>query len=257
MRGIRPLALLSTLVASTAGLTAAVDPASASTTACTYPAQVLNLSRWKVQLPIDDPNQSGTQVLQIVQPRLNTYVLSPWFKPTSSCDGVQFRNAVDGVKTPNTTYARSELREMKADGTTEAIWSSNVGTHTMVIEQAINHLPNTKQQVVVGQIHDGNDRSTFRLDGSSLYITRDNDTHYKLVTSNYVLGTRFQAKFVVSNGSIKAYYNGTLMTTIPVIFTTGYFKSGVYTQANCTNSSPCNSTNYGQNTIYNLSVSHT
>jgi len=254
MRGTRPLALLSALFASATLLTSASSAAPAS--ACTYPAEVLSMTRWKVQLPVDDPAQSGTQVLQILRPRLNTYVLSPWFKPNSACDGVQFRNAVNGVKTPNTTYARSELREMQTNGTTEAKWSSTSGTHTMVIDQAINHLPNTKPQVVVGQIHDGNDRSTFRLDGSALYITRDNDTHYKLVNSNYVLGTRFQAKFVVSNGSIKAYYNGVLQTTIPVTFTTGYFKAGVYTQANCDNSSPCDTSNYGQNTIYNLSVTH-
>ena len=61
---------------------------------------------------------------------------------------------------------------------------------------------------------------------------------------------------MVSNGSIKAYYNGVLQTTIPVSFTTGYFKAGVYTQANCDNSSPCDTTNYGQNTIYSLSVTH-
>jgi hypothetical protein len=160
------------------------------------------------------------------------------------------------VKTPNTTYARSELREMQTNGTTEAKWSSNSGTHTMVIDQAINHLPNTKPHLIAGQIHDGNDRSTFRLDGNALYVTRDNDTHYKLVDGNYWLGKRFQAKFVVSNGSIKAYYNGVLQTTIPVSFTTGYFKAGVYTLANCENSSPCDTSNYGQTTIYGLSISH-
>ena len=61
---------------------------------------------------------------------------------------------------------------------------------------------------------------------------------------------------MVSNGSIKAYYNGVLQTTIPVSFTTGYFKAGVYTLANCDNSSPCDTTNNGQNTICSLSVSH-
>ncbi|WP_433015223.1 polysaccharide lyase family 7 protein [Kribbella sp. CA-294648] len=254
MRGIRPLALMSAIAASAALLTAGA--ATAVPAACTYPAEVLDLTRWKVQLPVDDPNQSGTQVLQVTRPRLNTYVLSPWFKPTSSCNGVQFRAAVNGVKTPNTTYARSELREMQANGTTEAKWSSDSGTHTLVIDQAINRLPNTKPHLIAGQIHDGDDRSTFRLDGKALYITRDNDTRYKLVNSNYVLGTRFQAKFVVSNGSIKAYYNGVLQTTIPVSFTTGYFKAGAYTLANCDNSSPCNTGNYGQTTIYGLSVSH-
>ncbi|MGC4940287.1 polysaccharide lyase family 7 protein [Kribbella sp. DT2] len=254
MRGTRPLALLAALAASAAALTSAGT--ATAVPACTYPAEVLNLSRWKLQLPLDDPNQSGTQVLQISRPRLNTYVVNPWFTPNASCNGVQFRNAVNGVTTPNTSYARSELREMESNGTTEIKWSSNSGTHTMVIDQSIDRLPNTKRQVVAGQIHDGNDRSTFRIDGSSLYVTRDNDTKYKLVTSNYVLGTRFQAKFVVSNGSIKAYYNNVLQTTIPVSFTTGYFKAGVYTQANCTNSSPCDTSNYGQTTLYNVSVSH-
>lgn len=254
MRYHRPIAVWSALIASAALLTT-MAPASATPT-CTYPAEVLNLNRWKLQLPLDDPNQDGTQVLQITQPRLRTYAVSPWFKANSSCSGVQFRNAVNGVTTPNTSYSRSELREMTADGSSEIKWSSTSGTHTMTIDESIDHLPNTKQQVVAGQIHDGNDRSTFRLDGSSLYITRDNDTHWKLVTGNYKLGTRFQAKFVVNNGSIKAYYNGVLQTTIPVTFTTGYFKAGVYTQANCTNSSPCDATNYGQTTIYGVSVTH-
>lgn len=260
MRGYRPLAVLLSVVASVTTVAATSSSSTAAPVpvpACTYPAEILNLSRWKLQLPIDDPNQSGTQILQVTQPRLNTYQISPWFKvsSTSTCDAVQFRNAVNGVKTPNTTYARSELREMNSGGN-EASWSSNSGTHTMVIDQAITHLPKVKPHVVAGQIHDGNDRSVFRLEGSSLYVTRDNDTHYKLVTSNYTLGARFQAKFVVSNGSIKAYYNNVWQATIPVSFTTGYFKAGVYTQANCTNSSPCDSSNYGQVKVYNLTVSH-
>ncbi|MFI6080894.1 hypothetical protein ACIBBB_07945 [Streptomyces sp. NPDC051217] len=45
-------------------------------------------------------------------------------------------------------------------------------------------------------------------------------------------------------------------TTIPVKFTTGYFKAGVYTQANCGNSSPCDTSNYGETTLYNVSVKH-
>jgi hypothetical protein len=126
----------------------------------------------------------------------------------------------------------------------------------MTIDEAIDHLPNTKAHVVAGQIHNGNDQSVFRLEGSNLYVTKGNNTHHKLVTSSYALGTRFQAKFVVSGGTIKAYYNGVLQTTIPDSFKGGYFKAGVYTQANCNNSSPCSASNYGQVTIYKLTVSH-
>ncbi|WP_415830397.1 polysaccharide lyase family 7 protein, partial [Kibdelosporangium persicum] len=97
--------------------------------------------------------------------------------------------------------------------------------------------------------------SVFRLEGSKLYITDGNNKH-KLVTDNYVLGTRFQAKFVVSDGQIKAYYNGVLQATLSKSFSGGYFKAGAYTQANCGNASPCSNSNYGEVKIYNLAVTH-
>jgi Alginate lyase len=242
-------------VAALVGATIFAAPAAGAAPACDPPSQVIGLSTdWKLQLPTDDPNQSGTQVREVRQPALRTFAQSPWFTANSSCTGIQFRNAVNGVTTPNTSYARSELREM--DGSSNASWSSTSGTHTMEIEQAITHLPNDKPHVVAGQIHDGNDRSVFRLEGSSLYVTRDNDTHYKLVTDDYELGTRFTARFEVSGGDIRAYYNDELQATIPAEFTTGYFKAGVYTQANCDNSDPCSDSNYGQVVVYDVTVTH-
>jgi hypothetical protein len=35
-----------------------------------------------------------------------------------------------------------------------------------------------------------------------------------------------------------------------------YFKASAYTQANCSNSSPCDDSNYGQTTIHSVSVTH-
>jgi hypothetical protein len=245
VRALLAAALLSTAVTGTAH---------AAPKACSHPGDVLNLTNWKLQLPLDDPNQDGTQVREVTQPALKTFELSPWFVEQSSCSGVRFRNAVNGVTTPNTTYARSELREM--NGSSAAAWSSTSGTHTLTIDEAITHLPNTKPQVVAGQIHNGNDQSTFRLEGTSLYVTNENDSHYKLITDKYRLGTRFQATFVVGNGEIKAYYNNVLQATIPKTFVNGYFKAGVYTQANCTNSSPCSASNYGETVIYKVTVTH-
>lgn len=220
---------------------------------CSYPADVLNLTNWKVTLPT---GSSGSPT-EIKQPALDTYTIDPYFKATSSCDGVQFQAPVNGVTTSGSSYPRSELREMANNGSSNASWSSNSGTHTLVIEQAITALPNTKPHVVAGQIHDSSDDVTvFRLEGSSLYVTNGNTTHHKLITSSYVLGTRFQAKFVVSGGQIKAYYNGLLQTTLSKSFSGGYFKAGAYTQANCSNSSPCSSTNYGQVIIYSVTVTH-
>ncbi|MGQ0842016.1 polysaccharide lyase family 7 protein [Actinokineospora sp.] len=224
-------------------------PATAVSAACDYPAQVLNLANWKIQLPIGQSERPD----EVKQPSLATYRVDPWFKVNTTCDGVRFRAAVNGVTTSGSNYPRSELREM--NGTTNAGWSSTSGTHILTIDQAVNRLPDDKPHIVVGQIHNGTDDvSVFRVEGTNLYVTNDNDSHHKLVTSNFALNTRFQVKFVVSGGQIKAYYNGVLQTTITRSFTGGYFKAGAYTQANCTNSTPCSSANYGEATIYNVTL---
>ncbi|MFI7678752.1 polysaccharide lyase family 7 protein [Actinophytocola sp. NPDC049390] len=220
---------------------------------CDYPADVLDLSGWKVQLPIgaeEDPDE-------VTQPALATYAVDPWFRATDDCDGVLFRSAVNGVTTGGSSYPRSELREMTADGSDETGWSATDGTHTMVIREAITALPADKPHVVAGQIHDGDDDvAVFRLEGTRLYVTKGDTTHHKLVDDDYVLGTPFEAKFVVSGGSVKAYYNGVLQTTISASFPDGYFKAGAYTQANCGNSDPCDESNYGEVVIHDIAVTH-
>ncbi|MEU1811778.1 polysaccharide lyase family 7 protein [Micromonospora sp. WMMD1076] len=220
---------------------------------CTVPADVLNLTNWKITLPT---GSSGSPT-EIKQPALASYQNSPYFVTANSCTAVQFRAPVNGVTTSGSSYPRSELREMANNGTSNASWSSTSGTHTLVVDLAFVTLPSTKPHLVGAQIHDASDDVTvFRLEGSSLYITNGDTTHHKLVTSSYQLGTRFQAKFVVSGGQIKAYYNGTLQTTISKSFSGGYFKTGAYTQANCGNSSPCSSSNYGQTLLYGVTVTH-
>jgi hypothetical protein len=145
---------------------------------------------------------------------------------------------------------------MTGGGSEEAAWSSTSGTHTVVRER-ITHLPQDKPHVVAGQIHDSaDDVSVFRLEGSSLHVTNGDTAHHKLVTSSYQLGTEFEAKFVVSGGQVRAYYNGTLQTTIATDFDGAYFKAGAYTQANCDNSAPCDEDNYGQGVITSLTVTH-
>lgn len=94
----------------------------------------------------------------------------------------------------------------------------------------------------------------FWLEGKNLYVTNQSDTHYKLVTNNYTLGTRFEAKFVTGRGQIKAYYNGALQATMSISSSTASFKAGAYPQGNCDNASPCSSSNYGEVIIYDISV---
>ncbi|HEX4356591.1 MAG TPA: polysaccharide lyase family 7 protein [Pseudonocardia sp.] len=219
---------------------------------CRYPAQILDLKGWKLTLPTG----SAGSPKEITQPALATFTSSPWFQPTSDCAAVAFRSAVDGVTTKGSSYPRSELREM-GDGDSAAGWSSSSGTHTMTVTEAFTKLPEGKPQLVGAQIHDASDDiSVFRLEGTSLYVTDGNNPHFKLVTSDYALGTRFQARYEVSGGTVKAYYNGQLQATLAKSFSGAYFKAGAYTQANCEKASPCDSGNYGETMIYNLQVSH-
>ncbi|WP_030559854.1 polysaccharide lyase family 7 protein [Streptomyces aureocirculatus] len=248
MTGVATLSALAALTAPllTAGTATAAAP-------CDYPAQQLDLTNWKVTLPTG-AEESPTE---IKQPALATFSSDPWFRVNSACTGVQFRAAVNGVTTPGSSYPRSELREMTSNGTSNAAWSATSGTHTLTFREAFNKLPADKPQVVGAQIHDGNDDvTTFRLEGTSLYITKGDDSHHKLVTSNYALNTVYEGKFVVSGGKIMAYYNGVLQTTISHTASGNYFKAGAYTQANCGNSSPCGSSNYGQVSVYKLQVVH-
>ncbi|MGW7750788.1 polysaccharide lyase family 7 protein [Streptomyces violaceusniger] len=241
-----------------AGALASVQSASAApadAAACPAPAAAIGLSAgWKLQLPT--PNSSGSPQ-EIKQPALSTYGKAPWFTTTSGCDAILMRASVNGATTSNTGYPRSELREMTADGSATTSWSSTKGTHTMVVDEAITHLPADKPHVMAGQIHDEtSDVTSFRLEGTSLYVTSYNTTHYKLVTSNYKLGDRFEGKFVAHDGKVDVYYNGTLQTTVTAKFGSGYFKAGDYTQANCNNSKPCDNSNYGEVALYGVTVKH-
>lgn len=219
---------------------------------CRYPADVLDLRNWYVGLPTG----AAESPTNVKQPALATFAVDPWFVATPGCTGVQFRAAVNGVTTSGSDYPRSELRE--TSGSSMASWSSTSGTHTMTIRQQVQHLPSTRPYVVVGQIHDADhDVSVFRVEGSNLYLTNGDEPHYKLITGSLALNTTFEVKFVVGGGQIKAYYNGALVSTITKSFSAAHFKAGAYTQANCTNSSPCSSSNYAQVVIEALTVSHT
>ncbi|PRX98081.1 F5/8 type C domain-containing protein [Allonocardiopsis opalescens] len=226
---------------------AAQAPAAAQE--CEYPADVLDLDSWKIQLPIGEEESPD----EVEQPELASYAVDPWFTVAENCEGVRFRAAVDGVTTSGSNYPRSELREM--DGDDEASWAADEGRHVMTIDQTVTRLPNDRPHLVVGQIHGGDDDvSVFRIEGSNLYVTDGDDSNHQLVTDDFRLNTRFQVRFVVEDGTIHAYYNGEEVATLDADFTTGYFKAGAYTQANCGNSDPCDEDNYGEVIIHDVTI---
>lgn len=222
----------------------------------TIPSQVLNLTNWKVTLPT-----GSSKPTEVLQPELATYELDPWFVVEPGADYVRFRAPVNAPSTTtNSSYPRSELREMKNNGTEMAAWSSTSGTHTMFIDEAITAVPRTKKHVVAGQIHDaGDDVIVIRLELPKLFVDI-NGTDGPVLDANYTLGKRFSVKFVANGGKTSIYYNNasTPSYVLSQNYTGAYFKAGVYTQSNCSKelSSDCVSDNYGEVKIWNVWVTH-
>jgi hypothetical protein len=98
-------------------------PAATSTTTngATLPSQVLDLTNWKVTLPVDSKGASGSSCdpSEISQPALAGFT-DQWFKVTPNGQAVVFRANIEGCTTSGSSYPRSELREMTSNGSTEA-----------------------------------------------------------------------------------------------------------------------------------------
>lgn len=235
-------------------------PPSDACTGASCPAGILDLAAWKLTLPIRS-EQSKKAPLEIRQPKLASYSLAPWFRPTADRKGVIFRAPVGAPTTGDSEYPRSELREMSSDGKDEIAWPSTEGVHTLFLDQAITAVPKSKPHVVAGQIHgDDDDLLVIRLEHPVLSITRGGK-NVATLDEHYVLGKRFTIRFVAHDGRIDVYYDG---STLPVYtlekkVKMAYFKAGVYTQSNCETedgAGTCTTDNYGEVVIYHIAVTH-
>lgn len=221
----------------------------------TRPATLLDLAGWKLTLPVETTHAGSPD--EIRQPELATFTLTPYFAVNEAADGVRFRAPCGGATTRGSSYPRAELREMTADGAAEAAWSTETGTHTLFVRQAITHLPRAKPHVVAGQVHDANDDVIMiRLEGERLFVEGDGKELGDL-DRKYVLGTVFTVQVVVADGSIQVYYNdlATPKVTLPNVRQSGcYFKAGCYTQSNTKKGDAAD--DYGEVVIHELRVTH-
>jgi hypothetical protein len=213
------------------------------------PASVLDLTNWKITLPVAG---SGGGALEVKQPQLASYS-HEYFRAAGQ--SVVFTAPVTGATTSGSSYPRSELREMANGGRDNASWSSTSGTHVMEITQAITQTPSAKPHVVAGQIHDsGDDVVMIRLEGKNLFVEGDGDSLAEL-DSNYTLGTTFTVRLVVANGRIRVFYNGVQKLDYAFNGSGLYFKAGAYTQSNASKGEPAGAA--GQVVITELRVTHT
>jgi len=213
------------------------------------PAQVLDLRRWKLTLPA---GRAG-HPLEIRQPRLGAFGNGSYFRLRSD-RGVMFRAPVGGVTTENSSYPRSELREMSADGRREAGWTNAGGRHIMTINQAITATPRAKPHVVAGQIHDSEDDVVMiRLEGRRLFVESDGDD-VGLLDPAYRLGTRFTVSIVATRYGVGIVYNGHRTVRIAEVGRGWYFKAGCYPQSNPEHGDRPSA--YGEVVIFALTVQH-
>lgn len=217
------------------------------------PVSNISLKNWKLTLPTP---LGGSTPEEIKQPALATYEDPPYFDRIPG--GYGFRAPTNGAHTPNSSYPRSELREMNPDGT-NAKWSTSTGRHEMVIEQAITALPLVKRHVVAGQIHDGVTKVIMiRLEGPKLFVESPHADD-QILDINYVLGTRFRISVLTDSAGIHVFYNGVKKADVFGQFSDCYFKAGCYTQAYAGqeyHEQTVPKDTYGEVVIYSLNVLH-
>lgn len=225
------------LLAGTANAAPALNPGVA-------PGGNFNLSVWELQEPTGSPGSPTT----ITPSRLegsSGYQDSYFF--TDKSDGsMSFWDPENGVTTPNSSYSRSELREMNSSGS-PAAWSLP-GTHTLSATLKVTQVPD---HVCVGQVHiaegSGSTKPLAELyyhSNGQIAIGIENSpsggqTAHNLTTVS--LGTQWSYTIQVTGGNtLSVTINGTKHSfAIPSSFDSyqQYFKAGDYDQSSGSSSS--------------------
>lgn len=166
---------------------------------------------------------------------------SQWFTLDSSKLWVIFKVRIDAATTSSgTKYARSELRELAENGTSNAAWNGSSGTHTHEHTSKVMHVPPNKSSVCFSQIHDASsDLVRLQTEGSSGSVKlvlrntppgSDSET-VRTVASTYSIGAEVSVKWSVVNGNGTVVINGSSFT-YPAGTSGCYFKNGAYAQTN-------------------------
>lgn len=260
--GIAALAVLSgTAIAISAvgpaTATAATRSASPALNPKVAPGGNFDLSHWELQLPTGSPG-SLTTIPPSQLEGANGFTDSYFF--TNKTDGsMSFWDPENGVTTPNSNYARSELREMTASGSAAA-WLPT-GTNTLSATVKVTQVPS---HVCVGQIHlSENSGSTkpllelYYYSNGNISLGIENSptggqTAHSITT--VALGKQWTYVISLSGNTIGLNVNGTNHTfTMPSSFNgyPMYFKAGDYDQ-----SSGSSSTVGAKVQFYALSIHH-
>lgn len=222
--------------------------------AADVPGAVLDLSHWKLTLPMARKGSKNAD--EVRQPQLSMFQDPACFFVASTGEGVVFRATCGGTTTKGSKYPRCELRELFGSGKeSTATWDTDDGTvHTLDATLAITQTPVHKKHVVCAQIHDAKDDLLMvRLEGKKLFIERNKAGDVAL-DENYRLGTMFDLRIEARNGRVKVWFNNGLKLDWEQSRQGCYFKAGCYTQSNVEKGDAPDA--YGEVVIRKLSLSH-
>jgi hypothetical protein len=228
----------------------------------TGPGAAFDLSLWELQEPVGAAG-SPTTILPSALEGANGYHDAYFY--LDGAGAMTFWDPENGVTTADSSYPRSELREMNADGTT-ANWPVE-GTNTLAATVAVTQVPD---HVCVGQIHIGAALDAGLASSTKplleLYYYQDGSIEVGIENSptggqtvhmlaNVALGTKFTYAIVLTGaGAISVAINGQAsMFTMPSAFAGygEYFKAGDYDQTAGTDASVGATVKF-----YALAVSH-
>ena len=228
------------------------------------PDKILNFSHWVLQEPV----VSGSSVLTIPSSKLVTGYSDQYLYTSSTPNGdaVTFFTPENGAHTTNSSYPRTELRELNSNGT-NANWNM-VGTNILT---ASLEATNISDHTVIGQVHIGSPLPGTAAANSTkpllkLYYYANGSliaglekspsgSQSKTTIGNIPLRTKFTYMIRVSGDTITIKLN----SNTPIVLTASssfnkygmYFKAGDYLQT--TGSS---STVGARDEFYSLSVQH-
>jgi hypothetical protein len=242
----------------------AITPTAATAAAATTlnpsvaPGGNFNLSVWELQLPIGSPG-SPTTILPSQLEGASGYQNPAYFWTDKNDGSMTFWDPESGVTTANSSYPRSELREMNSNGTA-ANWALS-GDSTLSAELRV---VSVTSDVCVGQVHLGTGGTStkplvelYYHSNGDIYLGTENSPsggqtlHY---ITYVALGTHWTYVINIDDGTIHLTVNGSKTSySVPSSFDAYdmYFKAGDYNQ-----SASSSTTNGAKVKFYSLTVSH-
>ncbi|EGF90072.1 hemolysin-type calcium-binding repeat 2 copies family protein [Asticcacaulis biprosthecium C19] len=208
-----------------------------------------DLTHWKLTLPVDSDGENDGKAVEVLN--LVGYSDDRFFYVAP--DGAMvFRAAVEGATTTGSTYARSELREMRNGGL--AAWGLNEGG-TLTATLSVNRTPvladGTPGRIIVGQVHgESQELACLYYDNGTVYFvneqagTSDIETKFELLNAagevaDIDLGEKFSYYISAKDDLliVRVYADGDTYESITKISNAWaddsfYFKSGVYLGVN-------------------------